>query len=122
MRVISGVAIPVLPATERSVTACSSSSSSNDAITAVVIARVREDQCPTASARASATSGQASGFRPAAFRARLRDDLIRVLHLVDVGALAPRVAVRFPLSEAASAPALAGSRTVLGKVILVPEP
>lgn len=60
-------------------------------------------------------------FRPAAFRARLRDDLTEVLHLVRDGVLTPQIAARIPLSEAASALALAESRTVLGKVVIVPE-
>ncbi|MET9629006.1 medium chain dehydrogenase/reductase family protein [Lentzea sp. NPDC006480] len=61
-------------------------------------------------------------FRPAAFRARLRDDLSAVLRLVGDGVLTPQIAARIPLSEAASALALAESRTVLGKVVIVPEP
>ncbi|RAS68873.1 NADPH:quinone reductase-like Zn-dependent oxidoreductase [Lentzea atacamensis] len=61
-------------------------------------------------------------FRPAAFRARLRDDLTEVLRLVGAGVLTPQIAARIPLSEAASALALAESRTVLGKVVIVPEP
>lgn len=61
-------------------------------------------------------------FRPAAFRTRLRDDLTQVLRLVGAGVLTPQIAARIPLSEAAAALALAESRTVLGKVIIVPEP
>ncbi|MET8756619.1 medium chain dehydrogenase/reductase family protein [Lentzea sp. NPDC004782] len=61
-------------------------------------------------------------FRPAAFRARLRDDLTQVLRLVASGVLTPQIAARIPLSEAAAALALAESRTVLGKVVIVPEP
>jgi NADPH2:quinone reductase len=61
-------------------------------------------------------------FRPAAFRARLRDDLTQVLRLVAAGVLTPQIAARIPLSEAAAALALAESRTVLGKVVIVPEP
>jgi NADPH2:quinone reductase len=61
-------------------------------------------------------------FRIAAFRARLREDLTQVLGLVEAGVLTPQIAARIPLSEAASALALAESRTVLGKVVIVPEP
>ncbi|MGW4206775.1 medium chain dehydrogenase/reductase family protein [Lentzea sp. NPDC004789] len=61
-------------------------------------------------------------FRPAAFRARLRDDLTQVLRLVASGALTPQIAARVPLPEAAAALALAESRTVLGKVVIVPAP
>ncbi|MET9228848.1 medium chain dehydrogenase/reductase family protein [Lentzea sp. NPDC003310] len=61
-------------------------------------------------------------FRTATFRARLREDLVQVLELVKAGVLTPQIAARIPLSEAASALALAESRTVLGKVVIVPEP
>ncbi|MFD9699051.1 medium chain dehydrogenase/reductase family protein [Lentzea sp. NPDC059081] len=61
-------------------------------------------------------------FRLTTFRARLRDDLTQVLRLVAAGVLTPQIAARIPLSQAASALALAESRTVLGKVVIVPEP
>lgn len=61
-------------------------------------------------------------FRTATFRARLAEDLTQVLRLVEAGVLTPQIAARIPLSEAASALALAESRTVLGKVVIVPEP
>ncbi|SEP92070.1 NADPH:quinone reductase [Lentzea xinjiangensis] len=61
-------------------------------------------------------------FRTSAFRARLREDLVQVLRLVGTGALRPQIAARVPLSAAAAALALAESRTVLGKVVIVPEP
>ncbi|HEX7309249.1 medium chain dehydrogenase/reductase family protein [Lentzea sp.] len=61
-------------------------------------------------------------FRTATFRARLRDDLLQVLRLVGSGAVKPQIAARIPLPEAASALALAESRTILGKVVIVPEP
>ncbi|WP_456293618.1 medium chain dehydrogenase/reductase family protein [Streptomyces niveus] len=60
--------------------------------------------------------------RPAAWRRRLGDDLAQVLRLVADGSLTPRVAARIPLSDAASALALAESRTVAGKVVIVPDP
>jgi NADPH:quinone reductase-like Zn-dependent oxidoreductase len=59
-------------------------------------------------------------FRPAAFRARLAEDLSAVLRLVGDGVLTPQIAARIPLSEAGAALALAESRTVLGKVVIVP--
>ncbi|WP_024801691.1 medium chain dehydrogenase/reductase family protein [Nocardia sp. BMG51109] len=55
------------------------------------------------------------------FQRRLREDLTRVLRLVADGALTPQIAARFPLSEAASALKLAESRTVTGKVVIVPD-
>ena len=55
------------------------------------------------------------------FRDRLRDDLTSVLTLLADGVLSPQVAARFPLSEAGSALALAESRTVAGKVVIVPD-
>ncbi|WP_225726361.1 MULTISPECIES: medium chain dehydrogenase/reductase family protein [unclassified Nocardia] len=58
---------------------------------------------------------------PAAFRRRLADDLTQVLRLVAEGALIPQIAARFPLAATAAALALAESRTVLGKVVIVPE-
>ena len=60
-------------------------------------------------------------FRTATFRARLRDDLTRVLALVADGTLSPQIAAEFPLSQASKALALAESRTVAGKVVLVPD-
>jgi NADPH:quinone reductase-like Zn-dependent oxidoreductase len=54
------------------------------------------------------------------FRNRLREDLTQVLALVADGVLTPQVAARFPLADAGAALALAESRTVAGKVIIVP--
>jgi NADPH:quinone reductase-like Zn-dependent oxidoreductase len=56
-----------------------------------------------------------------AFRARLREDLTTVLGLLADGVLTAQVAARFPLSEAGAALALAESRTVTGKVVIVPD-
>jgi NADPH:quinone reductase-like Zn-dependent oxidoreductase len=56
-----------------------------------------------------------------AFRDRLREDLTTVLGLLADGVLTAQVAGRFPLSEAGSALALAESRTVAGKVVIVPD-
>ncbi|MFG3224074.1 medium chain dehydrogenase/reductase family protein [Kitasatospora sp. NPDC048194] len=58
--------------------------------------------------------------RPEAFRARLREDLTQVLALLADGTLTAQVAAEFPLREAAAALALAESRTVAGKVVIVP--
>ncbi|TWF75359.1 NADPH2:quinone reductase [Pseudonocardia hierapolitana] len=55
------------------------------------------------------------------FRARLREDLTSVLGLLADGVLTAQVAARFPLSEAGSALALAESRTVAGKVVILPD-
>lgn len=60
------------------------------------------------------------GLRPARFRRRLASDLSSVLALLREGAIAPQVAARFPLHEAGAAMTLAESRTVRGKVVLVP--
>ncbi|MFD4642684.1 medium chain dehydrogenase/reductase family protein [Lentzea sp. NPDC058436] len=60
-------------------------------------------------------------FRLNTFRTRLRDDLVQVLNLVESGAVTPQIAARIPLPEAAAALTLAESRTVVGKVIIVPE-
>jgi len=56
-----------------------------------------------------------------AFRDRLRHDLTTVLTLLADGALTAQIAARFPLSEAGSALALAESRTVTGKIIILPD-
>jgi len=58
--------------------------------------------------------------RPRQFRRRLASDLSSVLALLDQGAITPQVAARFPLREAGKAMELAESRTVRGKVVLVP--
>ncbi|WP_329011737.1 medium chain dehydrogenase/reductase family protein [Micromonospora rifamycinica] len=54
------------------------------------------------------------------FRRRLAEDLTAVFRLLADGVLSPQIAARIPLTEAASALTLAESRTVAGKVILVP--
>jgi NADPH:quinone reductase-like Zn-dependent oxidoreductase len=58
--------------------------------------------------------------RPAAFRRRFSEDLTQVLQLLEDGVLTPQIAARMPLSAAAEALALAESRTVFGKIVLVP--
>lgn len=59
-------------------------------------------------------------YRPARFRRHLEDDLGQVLGLLRDGTITANVAARFPLTEAAAALALAESRTLNGKVILLP--
>jgi NADPH:quinone reductase-like Zn-dependent oxidoreductase len=58
--------------------------------------------------------------RPKRFRRRLASDLTSMLSLLRDGAFAPQVAAHFPLREAGAAMELAESRTVRGKVVLVP--
>lgn len=58
--------------------------------------------------------------RPARFRHRLEHDLGRVFALLGEGTISANIAARFPLTEAAAALELAESRTLNGKVILVP--
>ena len=57
---------------------------------------------------------------PKRFRAHLEQDLGRVLELVRDGVLTPRIAARFPLTEVVQAMELAESRTLDGKVVLLP--
>ena len=59
-------------------------------------------------------------LRPAAFRRRQHEDLAAVFALVADGTVVPHIAARFPLERAAEALALAESRTVRGKVVIVP--
>lgn len=58
--------------------------------------------------------------RPAAFRDRLRTDLVAVLDLLAQGKLSAKIAARLPLTEAAAAMELAESRSTVGKVVLLP--
>ncbi|MFI1222477.1 MULTISPECIES: medium chain dehydrogenase/reductase family protein [unclassified Streptomyces] len=57
----------------------------------------------------------------ASWQRRMSEDLAQVLRLVADGALVPRIAARIPLTEAVSALRLAESRTVAGKVVIVPD-
>jgi NADPH2:quinone reductase len=59
-------------------------------------------------------------IRPSRSRQRLASDLTSVLSLLAEGAIQPQVAARIPLAEAGRTMALAESRTVYGKVVLVP--
>lgn len=56
----------------------------------------------------------------AAFRGRLSEDLANVLRLLAEGVLTAQVAAEFPLADAGAALTLAESRTVAGKVVIVP--
>ncbi|GAA1586922.1 medium chain dehydrogenase/reductase family protein [Actinoplanes couchii] len=60
-------------------------------------------------------------FTLKAFRSRLRTDLTEVLKLLSAGVVTPQVAARIPLSQAGTALTLAESRTVAGKVVLLPD-
>jgi NADPH:quinone reductase-like Zn-dependent oxidoreductase len=59
-------------------------------------------------------------LHPTTFRARLRKDLGRVFALLGEGAIKANIAATFPLIEVTAAMELAESRTINGKVILVP--
>ena len=61
-----------------------------------------------------------SRVTPRAFRNRLRKDLTALFDLLLKGAIKPPIAAQFPLIEARAAMALAESRTVQGKVVLLP--
>lgn len=58
--------------------------------------------------------------RPARFRRRLENDLGQVFGLLRHGTITANIAATFPLTEAAPALELAESRTLNGKVILLP--
>jgi len=58
--------------------------------------------------------------RPARFRKHLEEDLGHVFALLADGSLTANIAARFPLDEVAAALTLAESRTLNGKVILLP--
>ena len=77
----------------------------------------------------AAPNGRRAGFfdvwgghvlRPRRFRAHLRQDLSTVFALIGDGVLRPQIAARLPLTRIQEAVELAESRTVVGKVILVP--
>ncbi|RFA12245.1 NADPH:quinone reductase [Subtercola boreus] len=59
-------------------------------------------------------------YRPARFRRHLEEDLGHVFDLLRDGTITANIAARFPLTEAAAALELAESRTLNGKVILLP--
>jgi len=59
--------------------------------------------------------------RPARFRRRLEGDLASVFALLRDGTVTANIAARFPLTEVVAALELAESRTLNGKVILLPQ-
>lgn len=59
-------------------------------------------------------------YRPAQFRRHLEQDLGHVLELLRDGTITANIAARFPLTEVVAAMQLAESRTLNGKVILLP--
>jgi NADPH:quinone reductase-like Zn-dependent oxidoreductase len=61
-------------------------------------------------------------LRPQRFRSRLREDLAAVFALLADGTLHPQIAARVPLTHIREAVELAESHTVVGKVVLVPDP
>jgi len=58
--------------------------------------------------------------RRTAFYRRAQEDLAQVLALLAAGRLTPQIAARLPLTRASEAMRLAESRTVFGKVVLIP--
>jgi len=58
--------------------------------------------------------------QPGRFRRRLAADLTHVLQMLAQGTISSYVGARIPLTEASKAMALADSRTVPGKVVLIP--
>jgi NADPH:quinone reductase-like Zn-dependent oxidoreductase len=56
----------------------------------------------------------------AAFRRRFHTDLTALLGLLEQGTIRPQIAAKFSLKDAAAALELAESRTVQGKIIIVP--
>ena len=58
--------------------------------------------------------------RPVRFRKHLEEDLGHVFALFADGSLKANIAARFPLDDVVAALTLAESRTVNGKVILLP--
>jgi len=61
-------------------------------------------------------------LRPRRFRSRLRDDMSAVFSLLADGVLRPQIAARLPLTQIREAVELAESHTIVGKVVLVPDP
>ncbi|PSM43923.1 NADPH:quinone reductase [Streptomyces dioscori] len=57
----------------------------------------------------------------ASWQQRMTEDLTQVLRLVADGSLTPQIAAKLPLSDTAAALALAETRTVAGKIVIVPE-
>lgn len=58
--------------------------------------------------------------RPARYRRYLEEDLGHVFNLLAAGTITPNIAAEFPLTDVVAAMTLAESRTLSGKVILLP--
>jgi NADPH2:quinone reductase len=61
-------------------------------------------------------------LRPRRFRRRLHEDMSAVFALLAGGTLRPQIAARLPLTRIREAVELAESHTIVGKVVLVPDP
>jgi NADPH:quinone reductase-like Zn-dependent oxidoreductase len=61
-------------------------------------------------------------LRPKRFRSRLQDDMASVFALLADGIVRPQIAARLRLSQIQEAVELAESHTIVGKVVLVPDP
>jgi len=61
-------------------------------------------------------------LRPQRFRSHLRADMSAVFALLADGTLRPQIAARLPLTSIREAVELAESHTIVGKVVLVPDP
>jgi NADPH2:quinone reductase len=61
-------------------------------------------------------------LRPRRFRRRLHEDMSAVFALLADGTLRPQIAARLPLTRIREAVELAESHTIVGKVVLVPDP
>jgi NADPH:quinone reductase-like Zn-dependent oxidoreductase len=61
-------------------------------------------------------------LHPRRFRSRLHEDLSTVFSLLADGVLRPQIAARLPLTRIREAVELAESHTIVGKVVLVPDP
>jgi NADPH2:quinone reductase len=59
-------------------------------------------------------------IRPGRFRRNLAADLTGLIRLLAAGTITPHIAARIPLAETSRALSLADSRTVPGKVVLLP--
>jgi NADPH2:quinone reductase len=61
-------------------------------------------------------------LRPQRFRSHLQQDMSTVFALLADGILRPQIAARLPLTRIHEAVELAESHTIVGKVVLVPDP
>jgi NADPH2:quinone reductase len=61
-----------------------------------------------------------SGKETKKFRSQMQEDFKQVLDLLSLGFLKPRIAAKFPLTRIVVAMELAESRTIYGKIVLIP--